>query len=142
MAQGRNDSAASHDAAREIPNGPTIERLLDAMEIVESGRRADAVGDGGKSKGYLQLQVAYVQDARANVIKRYGECPDYETVVRSRTWSRRVVIAYWERYAPKALENGDLRELACVHNAGPRGSKVKATEKYWVKVKKEMEGAK
>jgi hypothetical protein len=48
------------------------------------------------------------------------------------------MLAYFARYAPKALEMKDWETLARVHNGGPKGHTKKATLGYWAKVQKEM----
>jgi len=106
-----------------------IELLLSAMVIVESGGNPNAVGDGGKSIGPLQIQYAYWKDS--GVGGEYKQCKDLE-------YAKRVVRAYWKRYCPKALKQGDLQTLARVHNGGPRGHKIKATRVYWSKVSKNI----
>ena len=35
--------------------------------------------------------------------------------------AREVILAYWKRYCPKALKDGDIRVLAAVFRKGPRG---------------------
>lgn len=41
---------------------------------------------------------------------------------------RQVILKYWMRYCPAALERGDVRTLAAVHNAGPSGLKNPNTD--------------
>jgi hypothetical protein len=48
------------------------------------------------------------------------------------------MLAYFARYAPKALESKDWQTLARVHNGGPKGHTKKATLGYWAKVQKEL----
>jgi hypothetical protein len=107
-----------------------INLLLAAMAIVESGNNARAVGDNGKAIGVYQIHYAYWQDS--NVPGRYEDCykPDY---------ARRVVLAYWKRYCPGALEDEDLQTLSRVHNGGPKGYKNKNTVKYWNKIKQHLQ---
>lgn len=102
-----------------------IDRLLDAIEQVESGGRCDAVGDGGQSIGPFQIQRAYWTDSRV---------PGEYWMVRNRHYARRVVVAYWQRYCPRALARGDWQTLVRIHNGGPRGHLKPETLKYWNKV--------
>lgn len=119
--------------APQVAPHPTLERLLDALEQVESGgepdRGRDAAGDGGRSLGPLQIQRAYWLDA--GVEGRYEDCREPE-------YARRVVIAYWRRWCPKALEQLDARTLARVHNGGPRGDRKDSTLAYWRRVRQEL----
>ena len=113
-----------------------IELLLTAMIVVESGGNPSVVGDGGRSIGPLQIQKAYWQDAR--VPGRYEDC-------KNPTYARKVVKAYWKRYCPKALKQGDLGTLARIHNGGPAGAnrkypkKYRMTSTYWKKVRTQYE---
>lgn len=112
-----------------------VDRLLDAMERVESGGHRYAVGDGGKSYGYLQLQRGYVKDA----IGRHVNLSEYRRICTNREMSRDTARAYWRRYAPAALRRGDVEALARCHNAGPGWrTKTKATNGYVARVKREM----
>jgi len=120
---------------------PKIEALLDAIQKQETGGCVDpahAVGDDGRSRGWYQIQYAYWLDTR-----RPGDPRDRESYFRdtaSRTVSRQVVLRYWSRYCPKALERGDLETLARVHNGGPAGHRVRATRSYWHNVRKRIVG--
>lgn len=100
-----------------------------------SGRRNKAGalfypdGDGGRSIGPFQIQRGYWADAR--VAGRYEDC-------RRADYARGVMVAYWRRYCPAAMADGDVQTLARVHNGGPAGSRRKTTIGYWMKVKKVM----
>ena len=97
-----------------------------ALHVVEtSGRTGPILGDGGKALGPLQIHKAYHADARIG--GDYSRCADLD-------YSRRVVTAYLQRYAPAAWESGDVKTLARVHNGGPRGANKPATVAYGDKV--------
>ena len=97
-----------------------------ALHIVEtSGRTGAILGDGGKALGPLQIHKAYHSDARIG--GDYARCADLD-------YSRRVVTAYLQRYAPAAWAAGDVVTLARVHNGGPRGATKQATVAYGDKV--------
>jgi hypothetical protein len=111
------------------PARPSIDAILDALQAIESGGCADggrgATGDGGRAIGPFQIHAAYFRDS--GVEGRYQDCRDAE-------FSRRVVLAYWKRWCPEALERGDAEVLARVHNGGPRGASKRSTLVYWRKV--------
>lgn len=93
-----------------------------ALHIVETGGRRGAIlGDNGAALGPLQIHRAYWQDA--HIGGDYSQCADLD-------YSRRVVSAYLQRYAPKAWAAGDVETLARVHNGGPRGATKPATLNY------------
>ena len=97
-----------------------------ALHVVEtSGRTGPILGDGGKALGPLQIHKAYHADARIG--GDYARCADLD-------YSRRVVSAYLQRYAPAAWASGDVKTLARVHNGGPRGASKQATVAYGDKV--------
>lgn len=97
-----------------------------ALHIVEtSGKRGPILGDNGRALGPLQIHRAYHADARIG--GDYARCADLD-------YSRRVVSAYLQRYAPQAWAAGDVSTLARIHNGGPRGDKKTATIGYAAKV--------
>jgi hypothetical protein len=121
-------------SVQAAPPSPAVERLLTAIRKVETGGRADggrnAVGDGGRAIGPYQIWRAYWLDS--GVGGRYED-------VRDPAVARRVVLAYWARYAPKALATGDLETLARLHNGGPGWSRRPwTTDRYWRRVQQAM----
>jgi hypothetical protein len=107
------------------------DRLLDAIEQVESGGRTNVVGDNGKAIGPFQIHRVYWQDAieyDPSIGGSYSDCRDPH-------YARKVVRAYMSRYAPKGASD---EVFARIHNGGPKGHRKAATEKYWVKVRKRL----
>ena len=97
-----------------------------ALHVVEtSGRTGAILGDGGRALGPLQIHRAYHADSR--VAGDYSRVADLD-------YSKRVVTAYLQRYAPQAWASGDVVTLARIHNGGPRGDKKSATLGYAAKV--------
>ena len=97
-----------------------------ALHIVEtSGRTGAILGDNGKALGPLQIHRAYHADARVG--GDYSRCADLD-------YSKRVVTAYLQRYAPAAWAAGDVTTLARIHNGGPSGATKQATVNYGAKV--------
>ena len=97
-----------------------------ALHIVEtSGRTGPIIGDNGRALGPLQIHRAYHADARIG--GDYSRCADLD-------YSKRVVSAYLQRYAPAAWAAGDVTTLARIHNGGPRGHLKPATKAYGDKV--------
>lgn len=93
-----------------------------ALHAVETGGALGAtLGDKGKALGPLQIHRAYHADSR--VAGDYSRCADLE-------YSKQVVTAYLQRYAPAAWESNDVETLARIHNGGPRGHLKQATLKY------------
>ena len=97
-----------------------------ALHVVEtSGRTGAILGDQGRSLGPLQIMRAYHAEARIG--GDYSRCADLD-------YSKRVVTAYLQRYAPAAWAAGDVVTLARIHNGGPRGANKPATVAYGDKV--------
>lgn len=97
-----------------------------ALHVVETGGKRGAIlGDGGRALGPLQIHRGYHTDAR--IAGAYDRCADLD-------YSRRVVTAYLQRYAPAAWAAGDVTTLARIHNGGPRGASKPATLAYAAKV--------
>ena len=104
--------------------------FFNALQTVETGGEEDpatAVGDNGASLGWYQIQRAYWQDATE---RDWGHGGAYEDVT-NRRYAERVMMAYWQRYAPDALRDRDFKTLARIHNGGPKGHRKKATLSYW-----------
>ena len=97
-----------------------------ALHVVETGGRTGAIlGDQGRALGPLQIHRGYHTDARIG--GDYARCADLD-------YSKRVVTAYLQRYAPAAWAEGDVKTLARIHNGGPRGASKAATVAYGDKV--------
>jgi hypothetical protein len=112
----------------------TLLEILNAIRVVEtrgtpnSGR--DTGGDSGRAIGPFQIHYAYWKDA--GLPGSYEDCRDMD-------YARRVVLAYWRRYCPKALAEHDPEVLARTHNGGPAGAKHGSTLPFWKKVRAELE---
>jgi len=121
------------------PAGFNPTPILDAIERVETGGHRDpanAIGDGGKALGPLQIHRVYWADAVEHDKSLVANGETYDNV-RCRVYARRVVMAYWNRYAPSY----DAQTLARIHNGGPKGHVRKATLGYWAKVKAKLRGS-
>jgi len=114
------------------PADKDTQRFLDAIKRVETGAGSGlgVVGDNGKALGPMQIHKVYWIDSRVSGL--------YEQCGTSREYSDKVVLAYMQRYAPRALAEKNWETLARIHNGGPKGHQKKATVGYWNKVKKEM----
>jgi len=111
----------------------TLAELLDALRKVESGGLKDggrkATGDGNKAIGPFQIHRPYWEDSK--VPGKYEDCREPE-------YARKVVQAYWKRYAAKALIAVDVETLARIHNGGPDGARQECTLPFWSKVEREL----
>jgi hypothetical protein len=115
---------------------PTIsDELIEAIIQVESSGDDNAVGDGGKAVGAFQIWPIMVEDCN----RIAGE--DRWTVDdrTDRAKSRAMFLTYSRHYA-KHHSDWSNEGIARRWNGGGRGHKKAATEKYWAKVKKQLEG--
>jgi len=107
-------------------NAAPPDSFFRALHIVEtSGKLGPTLGDQGRALGPLQIHKSYHADSR--VAGDYARCADLE-------YSKRVVTAYLQRYAPQAWAAGDVETLARIHNGGVRGDRKQATINYGKKV--------
>ena len=108
-----------------------VERLLPALVAVESGGRADAVGDGGLAVGVLQIHPITVKDCNRILGKDWFSLNDRFNPSRSRAMAR----VYFHHYG----KNWTVEQAARCWNGGPSGWKKPATLNYWEKVKRELD---
>ena len=108
-------------------------KFIRALHMVESsGRVGKIVGDNGRALGPLQIHKAYWQDAVTfddTIGGSYSDCTKL-------AYSIKIVNAYLNRYAEKAILSHDYKKLARIHNGGAKGNNKEATIEYWNKVNK------
>lgn len=134
-------SAAAAPAPESAPAAAntasySLDELLAALRLVETGglrhEGRHATGDGGKAIGPYQIHRSYWKDSRL---------PGTHEDCRDPAYAREVVMAYWRRYCPRELAQGEVEVLARVHNGGPEGHRKSATLKFWRKVETELQRA-
>jgi len=101
--------------------------ILDAICHVESGGKADAVGDGGKAVGAYQIHKICVRDVNRIIGKKKYTYQDRLNKAKS----RQMCEIYIDHYGKGKSDISKAR----IWNGGPRGYKKKATKKYGKKVK-------
>ncbi len=138
--------ARTHGYTSQAPHTPsvavtaperqiTLDDLLAAIEQVESGGDANAVGDGGKAVGAYQIHKIYVDDVNRIIGQNFYKYEDRWNRKRSRDMAK-VYLTHWEpRYLEPKPNIVIAEHLARIHNGGPNGWKKDCTKKYWIKVK-------
>ena len=108
-----------------------MDRLLDAIAMVESHNQPTATGDGGRAVGMYQIHRAYWMEGTRilGVDWAYYDARDPEK-------ARQVVRAYLCHYG----QGRSLLDLARIHNGGPRGWEKAATLTYAYKIKQILNG--
>lgn len=100
--------------------------IFTAIAKVESSLNPKALNKKEDARGIVQIRIMYLKDANQYLKANYkhAQCYDIET-------SYILFKAYMKRYKAKTFE-----QCARLHNAGPNWrKKIKATNKYWNKVK-------
>ena len=108
-----------------------IEQLLPALQVVESNNQVDAIGDGGRAAGILQIHPIMVKECNRILGREWFTLADRFSVSRSRAMAR----VYFGHYG----KGWTLEQAARAWNGGPKGYTKKATLKYWGKVKRELD---
>jgi len=108
-------------------------KFLRALNMVEaSGKHGNIVGDNGAALGGYQIHKAYWQDATSYDKSIRGSYSD----VTNKVYAEKIVTAYLNRYARKAILANDFETLARIHNGGWNGANKTSTLSYWKKVQK------
>lgn len=108
---------------------PLDEGFLKALHMQESsGRMNPPDGDFSRAIGVYQIWRPYWQDAvefDKTIGGTYQDC-------RKPEYAAKIVRAYLNRYARRAIVAKDFESLARCHNSGPNYAKKRAlTDKYW-----------
>jgi len=107
-----------------------LNSLISALMIVESSNNDMAIGDQGRAVGCLQIHKAVVLDVNRITGSHYRHQD-----MTNRVAARAVCEAYLKHYG----KNCTTEQLARKWNGGgPAGDKKKATEAYWLRVKKHL----
>lgn len=116
-----------------------INELIPVMIQVESSGDDNAVGDGGKAVGCLQIWPIYVDDCNRILKKRWFNTADRVSRSKSISMTRTYLYHYGkaERVQPTSREDWMLK-LAAMHNADPSGY-LNLDTKYVKKIKRELD---
>ena len=101
------------------------EKFWSALHQIETGGalgaiNGDYVNSQPRALGPYQIHRAYFKDSK--IKGEYSQCADL-------AFSRKVVSAYLQRYAPKAWAAGDCNVLFRTHNGGPAATKAVGQKK-------------
>ena len=112
--------------------------LLTALIFVESRGNDSAIGDrhlvGNEAVGALQIRPIMVREVN-RILKIQGKTERFDLKDRfDRQQSIRMFMV-WKNYHHK---NSEPEVIARNWNGGSKGYKVSRTEKYWLKVQKQL----
>jgi len=108
----------------------TDDTLISAIITVESRGNDDAVGDGGRAVGPLQIHAV--------MVKEVNRILGSDVYTLSDRKDRKKSIAMFKVYTNKYTPSWSPELVARRWNGGPTGDQKKATLKYWNKVQKEL----
>lgn len=110
--------------------GADIEGFFRALAKVESSGNPRAVNKKEYALGIYQIRRAYWIDSGVG-----GKHEDvFNPII-----AKKVCLAYFKRYAPQALKDGDWETLARCHNSGGLNYKKKhLTDAYWAKIQQHL----
>ncbi len=108
----------------------TISNLITALIIVESSGNDQAIGDNGRAVGPLQIHRAVVLDVNRITGSNYRHQD-----MTNRVAARAVCEAYLKHWGKGCTTEQLARKW---NGGGPSGDKKKATEAYWLRVKKHL----
>ena len=108
-----------------------IDRLLPALERVESSGNPTAIGDGGKALGILQIWDVVIIDVNRAKGTSYVHADAFDPAK-----ARAICRAYLSIYCTERRlgRKPTMEDAARIWNGGPNGHKKAATKKYWHKV--------
>lgn len=107
-----------------------LEAVISALIAVETGghpRPADAIGDGGRALGVLQIHQAVVDDVNRVTGSRYM----HEDALNPKK-AKAICRAYLAHYCG---EHATIEKYAAVWNGGPGGLGKSTTRRYVNRVK-------
>ena len=108
-------------------------RLLNAIERVESHGNAAAIGDQGRALVSMQIWQAVVTDANRIAHTSYSHADAFD-----RTKARAIASIYLNYYGRRIGHAPTDQDYARIWNGGPSGHKKTVTLGYWAKIKKEL----
>ena len=120
----RNIATHSNTTAMNLNN------LITALMIVESAGNDLAIGDNGRALGPLQIHRGVVLDVNRITGSNYR----WESMT-NRAQARAVCEAYLKHWGKGCTTEQLARKW---NGGGPSGEKKKATEAYWLRVKKHL----
>jgi len=111
-----------------------IDKLIDALQDVESNNNPNAIGDNGNAYGILQIWKPVIQDVNRVYNTNYTH-KDAFNPQKSRDIAKKYLNHYGNIYTRNKKQNPDYETLARIWNGGPTGYSKPSTNDYWNKVK-------
>lgn len=112
--------------------------LIAALIQIESAGNDQAIGDGGRSVGCLQISMAVIQDVN-RVYGRHFLPIDQFNRRKSMEICKLYLMHWGANYERRTGLAPTLQVLGRIWNGGPTGDMKHSTERYSVKVREMME---
>lgn len=119
-----------------------FDQFAAALAKVESSNNPKAYNSTERAVGLYQVRPAYFRDAAEfdRELAKYSHRDCFDPRV-----GKRAMWAYFRRYEPQALKNGNWEILSRLHNGGcgwrTKTGKVKSNlDNYWTKISQNMKG--
>ena len=112
------------------------DKLLYAIEMVESNCNENAVGDNGKAVGAYQQHAVFVCDVNRILKEDLYTLEDRKSAFLARRMAKIYLTYYGNRYERITGKRASNEVLARIYNGGATGYKKQATKSYWNKIKK------
>ena len=114
--------------------------LVSALILVESRGNDSAIGDrhivGGEAVGALQIRPIMVREVN-RILKIQKSDKRFKLKDRFDREKTIEMFYIWKNFHHK---DSDFEKIARNWNGGPKGYKLRNTERYWNKVQKELDG--
>ena len=114
--------------------------LVTALILVESRGNDSAIGDrhivGGEAVGALQIRPIMVREVN-RILKIQKSDKRFKLKDRFDREKTIEMFTIWKNFHHK---DSDFEKIARNWNGGPKGYKLRNTERYWNKVQKELDG--
>lgn len=107
--------------------------IVDALKVVESNNKPNAIGDNGDAKGILQIHIEVIKDVN-RIYKTSYVHDDAFNAEKAEKICNLYLKFYGSRYQKKTGKVATDKILAKIWNGGPTGYKNKKTNEYWQKV--------
>ena len=131
-----NSDSVSTKALENIPVTINLDRVIEAIEQVESGGDVNALGDyldgEHRAVGCLQIWKIYVLDVN-RISGRKFSFEDRLCKAKSYEMAR-IYLQFYAR-SERIGHEPTAEDYARIHNGGPNGYKKECTIPYWNKVK-------
>jgi len=125
---------------KDVPVVISERDLVSALILVESRGNDSAIGDrhlvGNEAVGALQIRPIMVREVN-RILKIQKSDKRYKLRDRFDREKTIEMFMIWKNFHHK---DSDFEKIARNWNGGPSGYKKSRTEKYWVKVQKELDG--